>query len=68
MQVSNIERPSQYESAVRKKESAREDISVANNERPQKLTSAETKRLEAQTQARIALDKAESDARIKETK
>nr|XP_022321612.1 uncharacterized protein LOC111123514 [Crassostrea virginica]XP_022321614.1 uncharacterized protein LOC111123514 [Crassostrea virginica] len=40
LQVSNIERPSQYESAIRSKERAREDIQVALNERPRLLTEA----------------------------
>ncbi|CAG2252236.1 unnamed protein product [Mytilus edulis] len=62
--VSNIDRPSEYESAIRSKERAREDIQVANNERPRLLTEATTKLREAETQAKIIIDKAESDARI----
>lgn len=64
LQVSNIARPSEYESAIRSKERAREDIQVANNERPRLLTEAETQKREAETQAKIIIDKAESDARI----
>ncbi|XP_071149905.1 uncharacterized protein [Mytilus edulis] len=64
LQVSNIARPSEYESAIRSKERAREDIQVAYNERPRLLTEAQTKKREAETQARIIVDKAESDARI----
>ena len=64
LQVSNIDRPSEYESAIRSKERAREDIQVANNERPRLLTEATTKQREAETQAKIIIDKAESDARI----
>lgn len=64
LQVNNIQRPSAYEEAVRKKEEAREDIVVATNERPRKLTEAETMKREAETQAGIILDKAESDARV----
>ena len=62
--MNNIQRPSKYEGAVRSKEEAREDIVVAMNERPRRLTSAETKKREAETQAGIIIDKAESDARV----
>lgn len=68
LQVSNIARPSQYESAIRSKERAREDIEVARNERPRLLTEAETKRREANTTRTIILDKAYSDARILESR
>lgn len=64
LQVSNIERPPEYESAIRSKERAREDIQVALNERPRLLTEAETAKREAETQAEIIKNKAESDARI----
>ncbi|KAK3082892.1 hypothetical protein FSP39_008218 [Pinctada imbricata] len=64
LQVSNIARPSEYESAIRSKERAREDIQVALNERPRLLTEAETLKREAETTAEIIKDKAESDARI----
>ena len=63
--MSNIARPYQYENTVKGKESAREDIEVATQERPKKLTEAQTKKLESETQAEIALKKAESDARIR---
>ncbi|KAI8497828.1 hypothetical protein Bbelb_244800 [Branchiostoma belcheri] len=64
LQVNNIARPSEYESAVRDKEAARENIQVAENERPRLLTQARTTRREAETQAQIAVNKAQSDARI----
>ncbi|KAL4216895.1 hypothetical protein ACF0H5_023356 [Mactra antiquata] len=64
LQVSNIARPSQYESAIRSKERAREDIQVAYNERPRLLTEAQTDRLEANTTSQIIIEKAKSDARI----
>ncbi|XP_053385379.1 uncharacterized protein LOC123539069 [Mercenaria mercenaria] len=64
LQVSNIARPSEYESAIRSKERAREDIQVAFNERPRLITEAETEKREANTTAQIILDKANSDARI----
>ncbi|XP_063411792.1 uncharacterized protein LOC134694680 [Mytilus trossulus] len=64
LQVNNIARPTEYESAIRSKERAREDIRVANNERPRLLTEAETQIREAETQAKIIIDKADSAARI----
>ncbi|XP_052080290.1 uncharacterized protein LOC127718334 [Mytilus californianus] len=64
LQVNNIARPTEYESAIRSKEKAREDIRVANNERPRLLTEAETQKREAETNAKIIIDKAESDTRI----
>ncbi|XP_046330071.1 uncharacterized protein LOC124113655 [Haliotis rufescens] len=66
LQVNNIERPREYESSIRSKERAREDIQVAVNERPRLLTEAKTERREAETQAQIILDKARSEARILE--
>ncbi|WAR27568.1 hypothetical protein MAR_013272 [Mya arenaria] len=62
--VSNIERPSEYEDAIRSKERAREDIEVARNERPRLVTEAMTEFLEANTTSQIIRDKAESDKRI----
>ncbi|XP_052783863.1 uncharacterized protein LOC128219831 [Mya arenaria] len=64
LQVSNIERPSEYEDAIRSKERAREDIEVARNERPRLVTEAMTEFLEANTTSQIIRDKAESDKRI----
>ena len=66
--MNEITRPSQYESSVRAKESAREEIEVARNERPRLLTEAQTKKREEETQAQITVDRAESQARIMETK
>ncbi|XP_060065622.1 uncharacterized protein LOC132545958 [Ylistrum balloti] len=68
LQVSNIARPAEYESAIRSKERAREDIQVALNERPRLLTEADTGKREAETQAQIIKDKANSDARILENR
>ncbi|XP_077997429.1 uncharacterized protein LOC144450659 [Glandiceps talaboti] len=64
LQVNNIARPSQYESAIREKEAAKENIEVAKNERPRQLTQAITAKREAETSATIAINKALSDARI----
>jgi len=65
IQVSNIERPSGYETAVKEKEAARQNIQVAENERPRQVLQAETRRREAETQAQITIAQAESAARIK---
>jgi regulator of protease activity HflC (stomatin/prohibitin superfamily) len=67
-QVNNIARPSQYETAVKNKEAAKQNIDVALQERPRKLTEAQTKKKEAAAQANITIEKAESNARILLTK
>ncbi|CAG2187807.1 unnamed protein product [Mytilus edulis] len=64
LQVNNIARPTEYESAIRNKERAREDIRVANHERPRLLTEAETHKREAETHAKIIIDMADSHARV----
>ncbi|KAL5006061.1 hypothetical protein ScPMuIL_017219 [Solemya velum] len=64
LQVSNIARPGDYETAIRSKERAREDIQVAENERPRQLTEAETGKRKAATTAQIIMQKATSDAEI----
>jgi prohibitin 2 len=53
VQVSNIERPAQYERIVREKELAQQNIEVAKQERPRIITQAQTKKKEAETQAEI---------------
>jgi len=67
LQVNNIQRPNEYEEAIRSKERAKEDIAVAKEEQPRLVTEANTKLKEAESEAKIILDKAESDARIKAT-
>jgi len=64
VQVSNIERPHDYETVVVGKESAKQNINVAAQERSRILTAAQTKKLEAETHANITLNKANTDARI----
>lgn len=64
LQVNNIERPKEYEAAIRSKERAKEDIEVAEQERPRLLTEANTTKREAESEATIILDKAESEGRI----
>ena len=58
LQVSNIKRPAEYETVVRNKESAKENINIAKNERPRALIEAETKKEEAVTQGRISVQTA----------
>ena len=68
VQVSNIQRPSQYEQVVREKEAAKQNIIVAERERPRMITKADTDKKEAVTQAQITLNEAETQARILKTK
>jgi len=65
LQVNNIQRPDEYEAAIRSKERAKEDIQVAQEERPRQVTEANTLLREAESEAKIIRDKAESDARIR---
>ncbi|XP_071823258.1 uncharacterized protein [Apostichopus japonicus] len=64
LQVNNIARPIEYEDAVKSKEAARENIQVAETERPRQLTQANTVLREAETQAVIDINRAETDGRI----
>jgi len=64
LQVNDIQRPARYESAIRQKETAREDILVAESERPRRLTEAETLQKEAETEAQITIDRAASDSKV----
>jgi len=68
LQVEDIIRPTAYENAVKSKENAREDIDVANSENPIKLTEAKTVELQAETEANITLNDAETLARIEISK
>jgi len=65
LQVNNIQRPEEYENAIRSKERAKEDIQVALEERPRLVTEANTGLREAESEAKIISDKAESAARIR---
>ena len=53
LQVSNIQRPEQYEQVVRDKETAKQNIVVAERERPRMITQADTKKREAKIQVGI---------------
>lgn len=55
--MKNIARPSAYDTIVRDKEAAKQNIDVALEERPRVLTVAITKKKAAETQANITLDK-----------
>jgi len=67
IQVENIRLPRVYESSVRDKEAARENIEVARSEEPRLITQALTEKREAETEASITLDKALTNARIRLT-
>ncbi|GFN99777.1 spfh domain band 7 family protein [Plakobranchus ocellatus] len=64
LQVNNIQRPKEYESAIRRKERAKGDIKVAEEERPKIVTEANTTLREAISEAQIIVDKAMSDSRV----
>lgn len=64
LQLKNIERPAQYQSAVEGKESARSDIILAENERQQKLTVSYTALDKSYQLANATLDSAYTDGNI----
>jgi len=64
LQVNNLQRPSIFETAVKDKEAAKENIKVAENERPRRILQAETELEEARKQADIIIDNAKTHARI----
>ena len=64
LQVSNIKRPSEYETVVRNKESVKENIEIARNQRPRALIEANTAKEEAVTQGLINVQKATSDSKV----
>lgn len=64
IQVENIRLPSVYESSVRDKEAARENIEVARSEEPRLITQALTDKRESETEASITLNKAATNSRI----
>jgi len=68
LQISNIVRPKDYETALKNKETAKENIQVAKSQRPRLLTQAETTKEEASAQAAISIEKAQSNARVALTK
>ena len=64
VQIGDISRPSTFEQAVRRKETARENVEVARNEKMRRIIQANTTLLETMTQADIILDRARTDAAI----
>lgn len=68
LQISSILRPKDYETALKDKETAKENIQVAKSQRPRLLTQAKTIKEEASAQAAISVEKAQSDARVALTK
>lgn len=64
VQIGDISRPSTFEQAVRRKETARENVEVARNERERRIIQANTTLLENLTQAGIILDRARTNASI----
>lgn len=59
-----MQRPAVFESAVKDKEAAKENIRVAENERPRLLLQAETELEQAKKQAEIILNEALTQAKI----
>lgn len=64
LQVNNVRRPSDFETAVKDKEAAKENIKIAENERPKLLTQARTEYQKALKQAQIIKERAETDSSI----
>ena len=62
--VNNVQRPLAFESAVKDKEAAKENIRVAENERPRLLLQAETELEQAKKQAEIIINNANTQAKI----
>ena len=64
LQVNSVQRPLAFESAVKDKEAAKENIKVAENERPRLLLQAQTELEQAKKQAEIIYNNAETQAKI----
>jgi regulator of protease activity HflC (stomatin/prohibitin superfamily) len=64
LQLRNVELPEEYQQAVTEKQSANEDIALAQNQRTQETTKAQTQLLSATEEARKILDTAISDAEL----
>jgi regulator of protease activity HflC (stomatin/prohibitin superfamily) len=64
LQLRNVDLPEEYQQAVREKQSANEDIALAQNQRTQETTKAQTQLLSATEEARKILDTATSDAEL----
>lgn len=64
LQVNKVQRPYEFENAVKEKEAAKENIKVATNERPRKLLQAQTELEQATKQADIIMNNAKTQAKI----
>jgi prohibitin 2 len=64
LQLQNVELPVEYNDAVQEKQSAEEDIALAQNERKQELTKAETELLRSIEEARKIKDTARNEAQV----
>lgn len=64
LQLRNVELPEEYQQAVSEKQSANEDIALAQNQRTQETTKAQTQLLSSTEEARKILDTAISDAEL----
>ena len=68
LQVNNVQRPRLFESAVKDKEAAKENIRIAENERPRLILQAETEYEEARKQYEIIINRGTTQARIIKTR
>jgi hypothetical protein len=68
LQVNNVQRPLQYESAVKDKEAAKENIRIAENERPRLVLQAQSELEQAKTQYEILINNGTTEARIIKTR
>ncbi|UJR10578.1 hypothetical protein I4U23_014777 [Adineta vaga] len=64
LQINRVRRPGDFETAVKDKEAAKENIKIAENERPKLLTQARTEYQKALKQAQIINERAETDSNI----
>lgn len=62
LQLTNIDRPDEFDSAVQDKESSRTDIDLAENERRQKIVEAEAGLARAEQKAQEIIDSANTQA------
>ena len=64
LQVNNVQRPILFESAVKDKEAAKENIRIAENERPRLILQAESVYEQAKAQYEILINNGTTEARI----
>ena len=66
--VNKLQRPVQFETAVKEKEAAKVNIRIAEKQRPRLILQAQTEFEQASNQAQIILNNAKNDARIIKSK